>query len=75
MPNDRRKQEYRNSLIASPPIAISQAVQTSTDNVKAEFGPVCKSKYTEITSDLKYMSQYHDLQAVFDSLKQDLNLQ
>lgn len=73
--NEIKREDYRKSLITSPPKTVAQAVQTSSDNVKAEFGPNCKAKYSEIVSNLKFMSQFHDLQAVFDALKQDFGLQ
>jgi hypothetical protein len=75
MANERLRQEFRTGLISSSPMPVTPAVQTSTDNVKAEFGNICKSKYAEVTNDLKYMAQFHDLQAVFDALKQDFGLE
>jgi len=71
MPTASERTAYRNSLIASAPISV----QTSSDNVKTEFGPNCKAKYAEVIQDFKYLSQFHDLQAVLDALKQDLGLQ
>jgi hypothetical protein len=73
--NEIKRTEYRKGLVASPPMTISAAVQTSPDNIMADLRADARTRYIAILSDLRYLAKYYDLQAVFDQLRQDLGLQ
>jgi len=75
MPTSRERQSYKSSLTGLAPVNVTNAIQTSSDNVKADFRTDSRTRYIAILTDLRYLAQYHDLQAVFDSLRQDLGLQ
>ena len=41
-------------------------------NVKAEFGAPCSAKYKTALNSIKFLCQFHNCDAIFESLRKDI---